>query len=256
MKKRKMPLAEWLSIKVAKNPSQVVLAIILLFNVIFFLVAALIIDNLALPGTETLGFWESLYYSVMMVLDAGNADTVVDMATGSKKVLAVVCIVIVIIGMVIFTGAVIGYITNYISDFVDNSRTGNHALNISGHLVILNWNNRASEIINDLLFCPTPQKVVVLTDGQVEEIKKEISERIQDTIHRENTRLHRKCQKMGWLEGNMYYRRNRIYDNLTVIVRQGDVFSSKQLNDIALKHARAVVILVNDTAGRVCKFEQ
>lgn len=72
MKKRKMPLAEWLSIKVAKNPSQVVLAIILLFNVIFFLVAALIIDNLALPGTETLGFWESLYYSVMMVLDAGN----------------------------------------------------------------------------------------------------------------------------------------------------------------------------------------
>lgn len=39
MKKRKMPLAEWLSIKVAKNPSQVVLAIILLFNVIFFLVA-------------------------------------------------------------------------------------------------------------------------------------------------------------------------------------------------------------------------
>lgn len=256
MKKRKMPLAEWLSIKVAKNPSQVVLAIILLFNVIFFLVAALIIDNLALPGTETLGFWESLYYSVMMVLDAGNADTVVDMATGSKKVLAVVCIVIVIIGMVIFTGAVIGYITNYISDFVDNSRTGNHALNISGHLVILNWNNRASEIINDLLFCPTPQKVVVLPDGQVEEIKKEISERIQDTIHRENTRLHRKCQKMGWLEGNMYYRRNRIYDNLTVIVRQGDVFSSKQLNDIALKHARAVVILVNDTAGRVCKFEQ
>ncbi|UNT92171.1 hypothetical protein [Allobaculum sp. Allo2] len=159
MKKRKMPLAEWLSIKVAKNPSQVVLAIILLFNVIFFLVAALIIDNLALPGTETLGFWESLYYSVMMVLDAGNADTVVDMATGSKKVLAVVCIVIVIIGMVIFTGAVIGYITNYISDFVDNSCTGNHALNISGHLVILNWNNRASEIINDLLFCPTPQKL-------------------------------------------------------------------------------------------------
>lgn len=155
---------------------------------------------------------------------------------------------IVIIGMVIFTGAVIGYITNYISDFVDNSCTGNHALNISGHLVILNWNNRASEIINDLLFCPTPQKVVVLTDGQVEEIKKEISERIQDTIHRENTRLHRKCQKMGWLEGNMYYRRNRIYDNLTVIVRQGDVFSSKQLNDIALKHSRAVVILVNDTA--------
>ncbi|UNT92172.1 hypothetical protein [Allobaculum sp. Allo2] len=54
----------------------------------------------------------------------------------------------------------------------------------------------------------------------------------------------------------MYYRRNRIYDNLTVIVRQGDVFSSKQLNDIALKHSRAVVILVNDTAGRVCKFEQ
>ena len=39
------------------------------------------------------------------------------------------------------------------------------------------------------------------------------------------------------------------------MVREGDVFSSKQLNDISLNQARAVIILGNDINNTICKFE-
>ena len=53
----------------------------------------------------------------------------------------------VLIGMITFTGAVIGYVTNYISNFIENSKSGARSLKVSRHTVILNWNSRASEIL-------------------------------------------------------------------------------------------------------------
>lgn len=40
-----------------------------------------------------------------------------------------------------------------------------------------------------------------------------------------------------------------------MLIREGDVFSSKQLRDISLERARTVIILGNDFNDRVCKYE-
>lgn len=253
MKRR---LREWLSIQLVKNPGRVVLFSILLFNILFFIISALIISNLALSGTEKMGFFEAAFYTVTMILDAGCIQFVIADIGKAGTTIAIVCLVIIVIGMVSFTGAVIGYVTNTISSFIDNSNSGTRKLRISNHLVILNWNTRASEIINDLLYCKGQQKVVVLVEGRKQEIVKEIAERLSDTIHRENAAVFKQCSGLGVINRIKKYQKERLYNNITVIVREGDVFSSKQLHDISLENARSVVILGNDINNTICKFEQ
>ena len=247
--------SEWFSMQLAKNPGRIVLLAILLFNIVFLFIAAFVISSLSLSGTEKMGFFEAAFYTVTMILDAGCISFVIEDIGQTGIVTAVICLSVIVIGMVSFTGAVIGYITNYISNFIENSNAGSRRLNISNHYVILNWNTRASEIINDLLYCKGKQKIVVLTASKKAEIRKEIDERISDTIRRENADLAAKYADSSLIARKVMYHRNKLKNNLTVIIREGDVYSSKQLHDISVEQARAVVILGGDINNTLCKFE-
>lgn len=246
---------EWISVQLVKNPGSMVLVAILLFNIAFLLVSAAIISALSLEGTEKMGFIEAAFCTVTMILDAGCIQFVIADIGQSGVVISVVCLCVVLIGMISFTGAVIGYITNYISHFIENANAGNKKLDISGHIVILNWNTRASEIINDLLYCEEKQNVVVLVGSRKKEIEKEIEERLADTASRENAAVAEQYKALPFFARIIAQRRNRFKKNITVIVREGDVFSSKQLADISLEHARSVIILGNDVNNTICKFE-
>ena len=164
-------IREWLNIQLVKNPGKMVLVVIFLFNVIFFLLSALVISNLSLTGTEKMGFFEAVFCTITMILDAGCIQYVVADIGRSGVAIVIICLSVVLIGMISFTGAVIGYITNYISSFIESANAGSRKLKIYDHSVILNWNTRASEIINDLLYCDTKQKVVVLVNSRKTEIE-------------------------------------------------------------------------------------
>ncbi|MBE6755468.1 MAG: hypothetical protein E7555_03295 [Ruminococcaceae bacterium] len=246
---------EWFSIQLAKNPGRMVLAVIFIFNVLFFVISALIISGLSLEGTEKMGFLEATFCTATMILDAGCIQFVVADIGKAGVATVIICLLIVLVGMVSFTGAVIGYITNYISNFIENANAGTRKLNLSDHVVILNWNTRASEIINDLLYCEEKQKVVVLVSDKKAEIEKEIHERISDTILREHNELMEKSRNMSFFKKMSYIRKNVIDRKVSVIVREGDVFSSKQLRDISVEEARIVIILGNDINNNMCRFE-
>ena len=248
-------LKEWFSLQLAKHPGRIVLLAILLFNVVFFVVAALVISSFSLTGTESMGFFEAAFYTVTMILDAGCVQFVIADIGQSGAAIAIICLAIIIIGMISFTGAVIGYVTNYISSFIDKSNSASRRLRISNHLVILNWNTRASEIINDLLYCRGKQKVVVLVDRGREEIAKEIDERISHTINKQNRLLKERCSAFGYFKRKAIYRREHLRNNIIVVIREGEVYSAKQLFDISLESARSVVILGNDINNLVCKYE-
>lgn len=251
----KRKINEWISIHVAKNPGRVLLLAILLFNVVFFFLSALIIGNLSLSGTEKMPFFKAAFCTITMILDPGCVQFVVEDIGAMGVVVAVTCLCIIFIGMISFTGAVIGYITNGISNFIDNANAGSRELHVSDHIVVLNWNTRASEIINDLLYCEKKQKVVVLVNSRKAEIEREIEERIADTVERENRAIIQKYNEYGFLKRNFKVMFNRFKKNITVIVREGDVFSSKQLHDISVEKAKIVIILGNDINNTICKFE-
>ena len=131
-------------------------------------------------------YWECMYFAITMVLDAGCISNVFEDVGMAGVSLIIACVVIVIIGMILFTGGAIGYVSNVIGNAVDNTNAGKWKLRVSGHTVILNWNNRASEIINDMLFSEQKETVVVLTSSNPAQIKAEIEERLYDTIESEN----------------------------------------------------------------------
>ena len=62
-------ITEWLSIQRVKDPGKMVLSVIILFNVVLLLVAALVISSLSVDGTERMGFVEAAFCTVMMILD-------------------------------------------------------------------------------------------------------------------------------------------------------------------------------------------
>ena len=248
-------IKEWFSVQLVKNPGKMVLTAILFFNIVFFLVAALIISALSLEGTEKMGFIEAAICTITMILDAGCIQFVVADIGKSGIAITLVCLAVVLIGMISFTGSVIGYVTNYISNFIENANSGKRKLNLQNHFVILNWNSRASEIINDMLYSDEKQKVVVLVQSRKEEIEKEIEERLSDTVNRENLAVEKKCEALPWIKHKLAVRKERFKKNVVVMVREGDVFSAKQLNDVSLNKARAVIILGNDINNTICKFE-
>lgn len=248
-------IREWLNIQLVKSPGKMVLFVIFLFNVIFFLLSALVISNLSLSGTEKMGFFEAVFCTITMILDAGCIQYVVADIGKSGVAVVIICLFVILIGMISFTGAVIGYITNYISNFIESANAGSRRLKIYDHSVILNWNTRASEIINDLLYCDTKQKVVVLVNSRKMEIEKEINERLADSVAKENAAIAEQCSNMSFFQKIIFMYKHCFRKNVTVIVREGDIFSSKQLMDISLDKARMIIILGNDINNTVCKFE-
>ena len=162
---------------------------------------------MSLDGTERMGFIEAAFYTVTMILDPGCISYVVEDIGQVGAAITIMCLIVVIAGMLFFTGTVIGYITNVISDFISESNSKERRLDLSGHVVILNWNMRGAEIVNELLFYDSPQKVVVLSNSNKDAIEREINERLLDTMHHDK----------------------KLKNNVTVIVREGDVFSTKQI---------------------------
>ena len=252
---KKFSPKEWYSVQAAKNPRRTVLIAIFILNLVFFFVSALIISMLAPKNVPYRGFWASVYYTVTMTLDAGCIENVISDIGQAGVAVIIACIVIVILGMIIFSGAIIGYVTSYISDFIETANDGGRTINTSGHTIILNWNSRAAEIINDMLFSDEKQLVVVMVHSGKEQVQREISERLSDTISRENQNLRRECASMNPLKRFFYLHKHKLRMRVTYIVREGDTFSLKQLSDISVKHARSVIILNSDRNRTLCRYE-
>lgn len=236
----------WLSVQVAKHPKRVVLVLIILFNVLFITLSAALISALSLRGTEKMNFFHAAYYTVTMILDAGCIEAVIKDIGATGVALTVTCLSVIIIGMITFTGAVIGYFTNILNDFIENANAGNTRLYLSDHTVILNWNSRAPEIVNDLLYSDNKETVVALVKSGRDEIKKEIEERLHLTIEKENAVVSEKADKMGFFARRRYLKNNKLGNNVSFIVIEGNIFSQKQLRDIRIDLAKAVIILSND----------
>lgn len=246
-------LKERVSIFSVKNPSLTILFAILILNIILFVVAATIISWLAPPSEES-GFWESVFYTISMILDAGCISYVIADIGEVSVGLIIVCLATVLIGMITFTGAVVGYVTNYISSFIENSKSGSRSLKVSGHTVILNWNSRASEIINDLRYTGKRETVVILSGCNAGVIEREISERLSTAMKSDQQGLKAACAHLSGFKRLVYYLKHQIKNRVTVIVREGEAYSTKQLQDVAISQAASVIILIKEIQNEICRF--
>ena len=152
-------LKEWISIKVVKTPRTIVLIIVLLGNTIFIGLATLIISWLASPVLEDNSYWFVLYNLLTMILGVGGTETIVEDLGASGLFLVLAVVIAVIIGLVVFTGTIIGYMSEVIGNFIEEADSDLKKVYMHDHIIILNWNNRAAEIINELLYKQTKEKI-------------------------------------------------------------------------------------------------
>ena len=237
---------EWGSVRFSQKPRSMILIFILLMNIILLLVSAWIISRVAIPGNENMGFFTAVYNTITMVLDAGCIESIISDPGNTNLFLIIFCLVLIVISMITFTGALIGYAGNVISNYIEGANANSARIQISDHVVILGWNNRASEMINDLLFCKNHQKVVVLADIKRESIISEVRERMNGTIERENYELLSAINHMSWLKRTIYFHRHKLINQVDVIVREGDIYSAVQLNNIQISKAKSIIILSKD----------
>jgi hypothetical protein len=245
---------EKISVFTVKNPSLTILIAILILNLMLFAIAATVISWLSPKSLDYTGFWPSVFYTVSMILDAGCIGYVITDIGEVSVALIIVCLITVLIGMITFTGAVVGYVTNYISSFIENSKSGNRALKVSGHTVILNWNSRASEIVNDLLYTGKSETVVVLANQDSKMIEQEINERLAATLKKELNVTKKESSDMSGNQRMFYRAKHHPKNNVTVIVREGETYSTKQLNDISIFQASSVILLTKEYQKEICQY--
>ena len=248
-------LHEWESITFSQKPRRMMIVFIGLINLLLLLVAAWVISKFAMPGNQKMGFFTAVYNTLTMILDAGCIDSIISDPGSANLLLIIFCLIVIILSMITFTGALIGYVADFISSKIESANTNSRPLRISNHVVILGWNTRASEIVNDLLYCPDHQRVVVLTDSGREDIQREVAERLADTIERENEELKKLNREKTWFRRLVAVYRKKLRNNIDFIVREGDIFSSVQLRNIQLEKAKAIIILSGNAQKQAGDFE-
>lgn len=226
-------LKEKISIFTVKNPRVTILTIIIILNIIILLSSSMIINVLMKKTAGNVGLLKTIYYTIGMILDAGMIENVINDIGSANVILVIVCLITIVMGSISFTGAIIGYVTNYISAFIENANSNLRKLHISNHVVILNWNSRASEIINEMLYLNKKENIIVLVNENAEKVLKEINERIYVTLN----------EKKG------------LKNKLNIIVREGSTFSTKQLHDISLPMAKTIIILGDDDINNYCQYD-
>ncbi|MBE7087177.1 MAG: hypothetical protein E7369_02630 [Clostridiales bacterium] len=211
-----MKKGKWFTILKEKKPGLIVVSTIALFNVVFLSIFSLIVSLM-----NGMPYFEAMFNCLAMMFDPGCISGVVD--GKGEAVLCIICFIIVIFGMVAFTGAVIGYVSNIISGFIEDANNGKNRLDLEEHVIILNWNDRGIEIINEYLLLDEKNVIVVFTSRDRELVLKQIEDAMSFTL-----------------------KGKKIKNKPTIIVRTGNVFSTQQLYDISLEKAKTIIVLEED----------
>ncbi|OQC16296.1 MAG: hypothetical protein BWX72_00658 [Firmicutes bacterium ADurb.Bin080] len=201
----------WLSIKKHKNARLILLIGIIVFNLLLWLVSSLIafLSSPGSYGNAVEALWRT---GITWMLDPGFYDP------DGNVVVKVLSITVIITSMISFSGGIIAYVANTFSSIVEKSEKGSGKLYIYDHILILNWNSKALELIADYLYDEDVTNVVVLSSCEKLEVEKLVKRKLYD---------------MGKDKAG----------HLNVIVRQGDVFSKSDLSDVCIDKASSIIIL-------------
>ena len=149
-------------------------------------------------------------------------------ANVDDSALTVLGMVVIVVGMLLFTGTIIALATNLLRNYLTSIGRARGKLNISDHIVILRYNNEVPSILADLMESDENHTVLLLSDKSKEEVRADLLARLADMDD----------EPAG---------------KIRLIVREGDPSSMNELEEIALENARGLLIM-NDRRSNDDKF--
>ena len=209
-----------LSIKTYKRPQLFVILLMLLLNILILVVSAFI--ALVIDSTFD-NFFDAFANGSLKWMLTPNAILLID--NPNTLILAVI---VLVIGMVLFTGTIIALTTNAIKDYFQKKQSGSGKLILDHQIVILNWNNKVPELVADLIHLDKEDvSIVILADIEKATAEKLITNAIQ-TIKKEKSVI-----------------------NLNILVKKGNPLIKSDLYDISIEKAQTILIMNIDNDNEI-----
>jgi len=137
-------------------------------------------------------------------------------------------VVVLMTGLVLFSGTIIALTTNAIKDYIQNKKSGSGTIYLDQHIVILNWNSKVPELVADLLFVDEKEVTVMI----LADVDKTYAEK-QIINHMNHAKQKQDINKMN------------------VLVKHGDPLLLSDLNDISISHAKTILIMNPESFEKV-----
>ena len=198
------------------HPYLMILGVLIIWNIIIIAIAALLMSYIQNDGIIT---WEAylgaLEYGAIYTMNSGG------IYDDAKHGVIIIKIILAVVQMISFTGALIGLATSMLQSMFDKRINNIDKVKIKHHYVILNWSPIGANIIRDLSYVEGRKTVVVLSNQDRRAIMEQI-----DTLFLETGTSKKK---------------------LSVFVKQANPSSRKALREINIDKAESVVLLCAST---------
>ncbi|MDO9629127.1 MAG: hypothetical protein Q7I99_04425, partial [Acholeplasmataceae bacterium] len=204
-----------ISIKTYKRPLIYIILLMIFINLVILSVSALI--ALSIDDSYTTFIDAFANGSVKWMLTPNAI-----LAIENPKTLAL-SVVVLMTGLVLFSGTIIALTTNAIKDYIQKKNSGSGKIHLDQQIVILNWNSKVPELVSDLLFVESKEvTVIILADIDKNYAEKQIVNAI-DKI--------KGIRDIG---------------KMNVLVKKGDPLLKSDLDDISIVNAKAILIMNPD----------
>jgi hypothetical protein len=210
------------TLRTYQKPLLITLLTLLLINVAVLCIGSAIALGLDAAYYEN-GFFKHSFLSAFITnarwMISPNSLTLLDV--GENRMMMVLAVIVVILGMILFSGAIIATVTTALRTFIDKKSKAKGQIIVNNHFVILNWNSKVPEMIYNLMLKGFKHNVVILSDRNKEYIEAEL--------------------KSLFLTNEVH---EKIKANL--IIKEGDSLLRGNLEDISISDASQICVMARE----------
>ena len=210
------------TLRTYQQPLLITLVTLLLINLAVLCAGAgiaLIIDHHYYADSFFGGSFLSAFITNARWMISPNSLTLLDV--NANRMLMLEAIIVVIIGMILFSGAIIATVTTALRAFIERKSRAKGKILVNNHFVILNWSSKVPEMIYNLMLKGFKQSIVILSDKTKEYISAEL--------------------KSLFLTNDV---KQKIKANL--IIKEGDSLLRGNLEDISIDKASQICIMAKE----------
>lgn len=210
------------TLRTYQQPLLITLFTLLLINLLVLCISAgfaLLIDAQYYEKEFFEGSFLSAFITSARWMISPNSLTLLNV--NDNRMMMVLAIIVVIIGMILFSGAIIATVTTALRTFIEHKSKAKGKIIVNNHFVILNWSSKVPEMIYNLMIKGFKHNIVILSDKSKEYIEGEL--------------------KSLFLTNDV---KQRIKANL--IIKEGDSLLRANLEDISIDKASQVCVMVKE----------
>lgn len=210
------------AIKTYQSPLLVTIITLLIINFIILFIGSLIAfildNNLYNQENFNGAYLEAFVTSVKWMI---SPNTIMNYKNHENLELLILAIIIVVIEMVLFSGAIVAMVTTSLRNFIDKKSKAKGKILVNNHFVILNWNSKVPDMIYNLMLKGYKESIIILSNKNKDFIENEIKSLLLtydiDTKAKAN-----------------------------LIIKEGDSLLRSNLEDISIEKAKHICVMARD----------